>query len=251
MPLDNPRINTRSHGLLSSLFSFCLLMTIKLLAMLFYRFEIRWLSKTTVASAKNIRLLVLLNHTSLYEPLFIRIAPVHFIWQISRHFIVPGADITTERPVVGRFLTTLLPGMIPITRKRDDSWKQFLQNITDQSIVLIMPEGRMRRANGLDKYGKPMTVRNGIVDILQKQNNGEILFIYSGGLHHVQTPGQRFPKLFKPIKVNLEIIDLKSYKRALLENNPNDFTSEVLIDLNHRIQTKLPFCENQPYQSTR
>jgi hypothetical protein len=34
-------------------------------------------------------------------------------------------------------------------------------------MVLMAPEGRMKRADGLDAHGQPMTVRGGIADILE------------------------------------------------------------------------------------
>ena len=35
-------------------------------------------------------------------------------------------------------------------------------------VVVLSPEGRMKRKNGLDKHGRPMTVRGGIGDILDR-----------------------------------------------------------------------------------
>lgn len=227
-------------------FSFILLMLVRTLAGIFYRFEIKWLSPEQFEVSKEVRLIVLLNHTSLFEPLFIRVAPVNLIWWLSRHILIPGADTTTQRPLVGRFLKVILPGIVPISRKRDESWQHFLAQINSESVVAIMPEGRMKRADGLDKFGKPMTVKNGVADILQHLGQGKILFVYSGGLHHVQSPGQPLPRIFKVIKVNLEMVDIGVYKQAMQAEAGLDFTTQVVLDMQNRLETKTPYCEAQP-----
>jgi hypothetical protein len=227
--------------------SFFLLVTVKLLATLFYRFDVRWLSQETIADKPDIRLLIFLNHTSLFEPLFLRIAPLWLLRRFAKHFLAPGADVTTQRPLVGRLLRGLLPGMIPITRKRDESWQHFLDCINQDSMVIIMPEGRMRRVNGLDKFGNPMTVRGGVAEILQRIQSGKVLFVYSGGLHHIQAPGESFPRLFKTIKVNLEIADIREYKSQFEGEN---FLAEVIDDLQKRLEARIPICDQQPCNRT-
>lgn len=60
-----------------------------------------------------------------------------------------------------------------------------------------MPEGRMKRPTGLDKHGQKMTVKRGVVDVLLSMKTGSMFFLYSGGLHHVQAPGQGLPHFSK------------------------------------------------------
>lgn len=227
-------------------FSFVLLMLIKWLGTCLYRFDVKWLSKEGLEVGKDIRLIVLLNHTSLFEPLFIRVAPTGLIWWLCQHILIPGADVTTQRPIVGRFLKIILPGIVPISRKRDESWHHFLAQITPKSIVAIMPEGRMKRANGLDKFGKPMSIKNGVADILRCFDSGKILFVYSGGLHHVQIPGQHLPRLFKIIKVNLEMLDVVAYKQQF-NVVAQDFSDAVVADMQHRLRHSVPECNEQPW----
>jgi hypothetical protein len=71
---------------------------------------------------------------------------------------------------------------------------------------------------------------------------GKIIFIYSGGLHHVQIPGQRWPKLFKTLKVNFEITDILTYKSFFLKKSESDFLSkdEVVEDLEKRKKEHCP-----------
>lgn len=95
------------------------------------------------------------------------------------------------------------PGITSITRKRDESWDEFMYSLSDDSVVVIAPEGRMMRKNGLDLDGNKMTVKAGVVDILSGLNKGQMVIAYSGGLHHVQIPGEGLPKLFKTLKLNL------------------------------------------------
>jgi len=66
----------------------------------------------------------------------------------------------------------------------------------------------------LDKTGNPMTVRGGVSDLLAKFNDGKLLLAYSGGLHHVMTPDEKLPRLFKKIRLTLEVIGIPEYKFA-------------------------------------
>ena len=59
----------------------------------------------------------------------------------------------------------MLWGIKGISRKNDHTWKQPLATMRPDTMVVIMPEGRMMRAYGLYKDGRPMTVRGGIADI--------------------------------------------------------------------------------------
>lgn len=224
------------------LFSFIALSGVKYLASIFYRFDVKWLSEQSKVNWKEIKLIVFLNHTSLFEPIFIRVAPNSFIWRLSRNLIVPGADITLNRPIVGRFFKTIVPGAVSISRKRDSSWSRFMEKITPQSVVAILPEGRMKRKNGLDKHGKPMSIRGGIADIFQYMSEGNALFVYSGGLHHIQTPGQILPKIFKRVKVNLELINIEQYKRLIEAKSSTlrEFRRNLIADLEQKLRSKIP-----------
>ncbi len=219
--------------------SFILMSLIKLLCSIFYRYEVTWLNGS-MQQWPDIRLLVFLNHTSLFEPVFIRLAPFGFIWRISNQLLAPGADITLARPITGRVFKLLLPGVVPISRKRDHSWQQFLDKIHPKALITILPEGRMMRRSGLDKHGKPMTVRGGIADILPLLTSGKILFVYSGGLHHVQAPGDKLPKVFKKIKANLELLDIEHYKQQLASDSHSVFKQNVIADLEKRIKLHVP-----------
>jgi 1-acyl-sn-glycerol-3-phosphate acyltransferase len=220
---------------------FFILLVVKILSRLFYRFEYRFIGDQ-VPKWDDINLVVFLNHTSLYEPLFLGLAPLKFLWKGSSRFLVPGADKTLKRPLVGWFFKNFAPKMISISRKRDHTWDYFLSQLEKDSLVLIAPEGRMMRETGLDLDGNEMTIRTGIVDILNQMKEGKIIFIYSGGLHHVQIPGQRWPKLFKTLKVNFEITDILTYKSFFLKKSESDFLSkdEVVEDLEKRKKEHCP-----------
>lgn len=224
------------------LLSFFVLSGVKYLSSIFYRFDVKWLSEQSKVNWKEVKLIVFLNHTSLFEPIFIKVAPNSFIWRLSRNLVVPGADITLNRPIVGRFFKTIVPGAISISRKRDSSWGRFMEKITPQSVVAILPEGRMKRRNGLDKHGKPMSVRGGIADILHHMSEGKALFVYSGGLHHIQSPGQILPRLFKRVKVNLELINIEQYKQLIeaKSNTLREFRRNLVDDLEQKLRSKIP-----------
>lgn len=225
--------------------SFLCFSLIKLLCHVFYRGNVTWLEGSKKSDLTDVRLMVLLNHTSLFEPVFIRFASWRFVWLLARKLVVPGADVTMKRPLTGKLLKLILPGAVAITRKKDDSWAQFLNHINDDTVAAILPEGRMKRDSGLDKFGRTMRVRGGVAEIMERIHHGKILFIYSGGLHHIQKPGvNRLPRLFKTISVNLELIDIEAYKsiieEKMLENDSGDFTAHVVTDMNSRLANKVP-----------
>jgi hypothetical protein len=190
---------------------FILLLSIKIIARIFYRFEVSWVGNPGRKPFRGANVGVLLNHTSLFEPIFLGVLPLHIVWKVSTRGVLPGADKTLNRPIAGRFFKLIAPQVVSLTRRRDESWEAFMGAFDNDSIVLIAPEGRMKRPNGLDRDGKPMTVRGGIAEILLQMKTGILIATYSGGLHHVQAPGDKFPKLFKTIRVRFERIDIAEF----------------------------------------
>lgn len=199
---------------MKTLVTFFVLVLIKLFGNLFYQFRVKKIGSDHFAW-NDIRLIFLMNHTSLFEPIYISALPLSVIWKISRNGVLPGADITMSRPVMGWFFRLVTPNTVSISRRRDKTWNHFLERISPESIILIAPEGRMKRPNGLDKMGKPMTVRGGIFDLLEKIDQGKMLIAYSGGLHHIMTPDEKLPRLFKKIRLAVELIDIQEYKRIM------------------------------------
>lgn len=224
---------------MKSLISYLFLLNIKYLSRLFYNYKIDW--PTEKIKWSKIKLLILLNHTSLFEFLYLGILPNHFLRKLSKRMVAPAASKTLDRPIVGTFFKMFSPGMISITRKRDDSWSTFLDSIYDDSIILIAPEGRMKRKNGLDLDGNKMTVKPGVADIISGLQNGEMIIAYSGGLHHVQIPDEGLPKLFKTLKMNIETLDIASYKTMFnAVTGSDDWKQLILEDLQVRLETKVP-----------
>jgi hypothetical protein len=214
---------------------FLLLLGIKGVSRVFYDFDLQWVGTVPPEPWKGIRLIALLNHTSLYEPLFAGIVPNSLLWELAGHGLAPGAEKTLRRPVVGRLYRFLLHDVAPITRERDHTWDSVVAAIRPDSVVFIAPEGRMKRANGLDADGRPMTVRGGIADILRAIPQGRMLLAYSGGLHHVQVPGQRLPRLFKTLRLRLENVEISDYRQGVLVGrNPEEFKRAVIADLERR-----------------
>lgn len=223
------------------LIRFFFLCLVKLICYPLYRFEFRWLSDQNFDQFDDVRLLVFLNHTSLWEPIFVGGVPLRILWRLSGDLLAPGADITlNDRPIVGKIYHGLFPGLVPISRNRDESWKLFMDRVDEDTLVAILPEGRMKRRGGLDKHGNAMTVRGGVADILKKKQSGKVLFVYSGGLHHIQAPGDKLPGVFKTIRANLEIMDISDYKQSLPFEFGHDYYEEVVSDMQHRLETHLP-----------
>lgn len=213
---------------------FGLLVSLKILSRIFYRQDFGFIGPTPPDPWADLRVVVFLNHTSLFEPVFLGMVPNRFIWRLAAHGVVPAADKTTDRPLVGLIFRFVAHHVIAITRQRDDTWFQVLSKIDPESMVVIAPEGRMKRSNGLDLHGRPMSVRGGIADILGAVKEGRMLIAYSGGLHHVQIPG-RVPRIFKTIRLRVENVDLAEYVRDMMaRGGEEEFKRNVMKDLDWR-----------------
>ena len=220
---------------------FAFLLLVKALSRLLFRHEIRWIGPVPRGQWARVRIGALLNHTSLFEPVFAGSCPNGFLWKLARDGAIPIADVTMKRPVAGLLFRCIAGQIITITRRRDASWEQVLSSIRQDSLVVLMPEGRMMRRGGLDKEGRPMTVRGGISDLIKATEAGLMLIGYSGGLHHVQAPGDRFPRLFRRIRINFECVDLAEYRAGLgVDPSSRGFKLAVSRDLERRRDVNCP-----------
>ncbi len=220
--------------MIRSIVVFLLLAALKVVCRIFFRPTMRFVGDVPARPWNRIRLVAFLNHTSLYEPVFTAGVPLRFLWRLARHGVVPAADKTLRRPLVGMLFKFIAKHVVSITRERDHTWAEVLDRIDPDSMVVIAPEGRMKRANGLDVQGNPMTVRGGIADILEVIPQGRMLIAYSGGLHHVQVPGQTLPKLFQRVGMLMEVLDIADYRRAMQEEAGLHFKRAVVADLERR-----------------
>lgn len=191
---------------------------------------------------RNVRVTVLLNHTSLFEAVLSGAFPASFVAEVSRRGLLPGADTTMDRPIIGKLFKWMVPQWVSITRRRDSTWQRFLGLIGPETLVLLFPEGRMRRRGGLDKHGRPMTVRSGIADILERIDDGEMLIVYSEGLHHAHAPGDRFPRLFREVRCRFEQMPVRRYKELMGAGDPH-FRRNVMHDLESRRDRYCPWDE--------
>jgi hypothetical protein len=221
--------------MLRSIFIFWMLWVLRALSKIFYKHDFSFVGTVPKDDPwKDIKLIAFLNHTSLFEPVFLGAVPSRFLWRMARHGVIPAADKTTGRPLVGLIYKFVAANVVPITRQRDNSWYRVLNSIDPDSMVVIAPEGRMMRANGLDAQGKPMTVRGGVSDILEVIPSGRMLIAYSGGLHHVQVPGGR-PKLFRTVRLRVEDVEISEYRETLMkQSGPDGFKKAVIADLERR-----------------
>ena len=228
---------------MQSIITFCLLKAIQILSRIFYRYDDEYLGPIPARQWGNLRAIIILNHTSLYEPLLVGFADSKLLWAFARHGVLPIAEKTMRRKI-GLFFRFLVRHVVIITRQRDHTWNRVLNHVDEKSLVIILPEGRMKRANGLDSSGNPMTIRGGIADILENLHEGRLLLLYSGGLHHIQVPGQTLPKLFKTLHVRMELIDVEDYKAGLdLKSHDMNFKSAVIRDLTERRDLHCPELE--------
>jgi len=226
-----------------------LLRSVKVLSRCFYRYDISWIGEMPPKPWRKIKLVTFLNHTSFYEPIFVGWFPNEFLRRIATHGMIPVAAEALQRPILGNFFNLVAGTVLPITRLKDKTWLNVVNQIHSNSMVIIMPEGRMMRRSGLDKNGRPMTVRGGIADLIEKIPNGKILMAYSGGLHHIQAPGELIPRIFKTVKMRLECIDIKKYRdKILIDSGYNGFKRAVITDLERRRDL---FCPVRPTLQTK
>jgi hypothetical protein len=225
---------------MQKIIGFGILSFVKIFSHLFFRGEFKWITPSPEKPWDHARLMVFLNHTSLFEPLFIQQLSFSFLWKLVARANVPGADITLNRPLVGRSRKLMFPNISSVTRKKDHSWNNYLKSIRPDSLILIAPEGRMKRPSGLDKFGKPMTVKGGVADILENINEGAMILCLSGGLHHVQTPGQHLPRLFKTIRMNLAYFDIKDYKDQFQSLSPRERKIKITQDMQAQLEKNCP-----------
>ena len=224
---------TERH-MIKSLLAFLVIFKVHVLSRLFFRLENEWIGGEPDNYATDTRVVALLNHTSLYEPLVAGFAPINLLWKFARHGVLPVAEKTMKRRV-GLFFSLLVRHVVVVTRQRDQTWDEVLNRIDSKAIVIILPEGRMKRADGLDSKGKAMTIRGGIADILEVLPDGRMLIVYMGGLHHIQVPGERLPTPFKTIKCRMEMVDIADYKNEVAAEHPElEFTGAVIADLTRR-----------------
>lgn len=219
--------------------TFLLLLSVRAFARVFYRFEMKWIGwpRFDRVQIDRIRIVALLNHTSLYEGLFVALAPTRLLWRLARGGVVPVADDTMRQLGAGAFFRFFADRVVPVSRKRDGTWDEVMCCATRSgAISVVCPEGRMLRTTGLDKNGEPMRVRSGIADMIRTAEPGTLLLVYSGGLHHVVAPGQKWPRLFRRIRVRLELVEMEGYRRrmASLAHDEAAFRARVVQDLTRR-----------------
>lgn len=225
-----------------SIVSFLVLLSVKYASKIFFRFKVEWVGGRPDNPWKDLRVLAVLHHTSLYEPILVGAAENALIWRVARYGVLPVAAKTMRR-TVGLFFRLLANQVVVVTRKKDHTWKQVLDAVEGDStaLMVILPEGRMMRSNGLDSEGRPMTVRGGIADILRSIPSGDMLLVYSGGLHHIQAPGELLPRLFKTVRLRLELVDIAAYREELMTRAGDEgFKRAVIADLEQRRDTHCP-----------
>ena len=197
-------------SLVKSKIRYACLAGLKMAGYVIYPSRLDWISKEPKAW-NDVSLILILNHTSLFEFVYGVSLPFSFLNELSKRLIIPVADSTMKSPIGNFVFSNLAPKTIGLTRRRDESWQRFLDSIDSNDICIFMPEGRMKRLDGLDKSGKPMTMKKGVVDLLGKYRGKKMVIVYSSGLHHVLAPGQRIPKIFQPIFAKTELMDVSSY----------------------------------------
>ncbi|MFK7873532.1 MAG: 1-acyl-sn-glycerol-3-phosphate acyltransferase [Oligoflexales bacterium] len=225
------------HSTLNA-FRFIMLSLVKIMSTYLYSFQQEWISPPP-KSWNDVSVILILNHTSLFEFIYSMCLPFNYLWEVSKRLILPVADKTLRHPISGLCFRLLAPKLIALTRKRDQSWKDFLSQIKPYDICIFMPEGRMKRTTGFDQFGNPMTVRKGVFELLERYKGQNMVIVYSKGLHHVFAPGQKYPRFFKKIHAKFELQSVDDFL--------NQFPTADLVrdELEKRRDTH---CSEETYQ---
>lgn len=227
-----------------SVLVYLLLTTTKWLSRFFWRFRGSWIGVPPDGDWAKVKVLVILNHTSLYEPILTGFAPDALLWRFARHGVLPVAEKTLRRRI-GLFFSFLARHVVEVTRQRDHTWKRVLDRVGPEAIIIILPEGRMMRKDGLDAAGRAMTIRGGIADILAALDDGLMLIVYSGGLHHIQAPGELVPRPARQVRGRIELVDIPSHKASLGgTGDMTVFRQAVINDLTRRRDEICPVRSN-------
>ena len=189
---------------------FSFLAGLKIAGKVIYPSQLNWIVQEP-ANWDDISLILILNHTSLFEFVYGVTLPYSFLNNLSKKLCIPVADKTMNKPIAGAVFRFLTPHTVTLTRKRDESWQKFLDTLDGDKMCIFMPEGQMKRKNGLDKNGNPMQVKKGVYDLLQRYRGKKMALVYSHGLHHVMAPGDKIPKIFKNISADIEAVDVNNY----------------------------------------
>jgi len=226
-----------------SILVFAVLLLLKGVSRALFRYRGVWMGMPPDSDWSRIRVLAILNHTSLYEPVLAGFAPFGLLWHFARHGVLPVADKTIRRRV-GILFRFLARQVVVVTRQRDHTWENVLRRVDEDAIVMILPEGRMMRKDGLDAAGRPMTIRGGVADILAALDGGLMLVVYSGGLHHIQAPGELVPRPLRQVRARIELVDIASYTEQLGGcDDIEAFRAAVIEDLTRRRDTLCPVRE--------
>lgn len=226
-----------------SVLVFAILVLIRWVSMVFYRYRGERMGDDPRTDWSQLRIMAFLHHTSLYEPLLAPYAPYALLWRFARHGVLPVAEKTIRRRI-GLLFRFLARHVVLVTRQRDHTWNEVMNRIDREALVMILPEGRMMRRNGLDASGRAMTVRGGIADILEVLDEGQVLLVYSGGLHHVQAPGELLPRMFRTIRARFELLRVADYRREVEGARADiDFREAVIRDLTARRDRYCPVRE--------
>jgi hypothetical protein len=84
-----------------SILVFLVLMGWKTLSRLLYRFDAEWVGDVPADPWADVRIIAVLNHTSLFEPVFLALVPHRVLWRIAQDAVVPIASKTMERTTSG------------------------------------------------------------------------------------------------------------------------------------------------------
>ncbi len=227
-----------------SILVYLLLTTIKWLSRFFWRFRGEWIGVPPDGDWSKVKVLMILNHTSLYEPILTGFAPDALLWRFARHGVLPVAEKTMQRRI-GLFFRFLARHVVEVTRQRDHTWEEVLDRVGPEAIIMILPEGRMMRKDGLDSSGREMTIRGGIADILEDVDDGLMAIVYSGGLHHIQAPGELVPRPARQVRARIELVDIPAYRIDLGgAEDMTRFRRAVVDDLTRRRDALCPVREN-------
>ena len=100
-------------------------------------------------------------------------------------------------------------------------------------MVVIAPEGRMKRATGLDANGNPMTVRGGVADVLQAISIEQDDRVQRRAAS--RAGARSHPECFQKVRLRVENVDIAGYiAEQMAKGGVEQFKRNVIRDLEQR-----------------
>ncbi len=171
-----------------NLFDFIFYNTVKVFVNIFFRTAFRLEIKNSSLIPRKGGVLLVGNHSSWFDTLFLNCAIRRPLWFVTGEFIL-GVPILSE---IVKHLC-----IIPIRKNSGtEGISATIKKLQEGNVVCIFPEGQLTRDGELQRF------RNG-VSVIQKETNLPIIPFYIRGAYETWSLGQKKPQFFRKVELIL------------------------------------------------